>query len=85
MQLGSFFFVSSYVCFPHINALLAQMNKGSGSTRYAIKGGKISRGAARQPFLPRQIKIEQSERCRPGTLKAQPTWNSTGDFLYTGG
>lgn len=33
MQLGSFFFVSSYVCFPHINALLAQMNKGSGSTR----------------------------------------------------
>lgn len=39
------------VCFPHINALLAQMNKGSGSTRYAIKGGKISRGAARQRFF----------------------------------
>ena len=29
--------------------------------------------AARQRCLARQIKIEQSERCRPGTLKVKPT------------
>lgn len=72
MQLGSFFLVSSWFVF-HT------------STHCWLRWTK---GRAQQDVndsLPRQIKIEQSERCRPGTLKAQPTWDSTGYFLYTEG
>lgn len=53
MQLGSFFFVSSYVCFPHINALLAQMNKGSGSTRILAE--------ANQDRAEREMQARDSE------------------------